>query len=143
MFACVSPTFPENTILPYLFIISPQQMADVVSQPVLFNPSEQNSYMVSRVDINPANAITSSNDGYPQQSSPIHNAYNKRPREESLLDNNGNILEPSASPSAKKPFLMTNRNSQRQDHGKDSSSCLLGLCVLSVCYQNCLKNQVI
>ena len=106
----------DNDINLNLQLRFPPQMADLVTQPVLFNPSEQNGYLVSRVDINASNAITSSGDA---ASSPTHNSYMKRPREEALLDNNGNILEPSATPPlAKRPCFMRNRETQ-QEQGKN------------------------
>ena len=96
-------------------------MADLVTQPVLFNPSEQNGYLVSRVDINASNAITSSVDAYSESSPTDSNFSMKRTRDDALLDNNGNILEPSASPPlAKRPcFMGGNRSMQQpQDQGE-------------------------
>lgn len=91
------------------------QMADLVTQPVLFNPSEQNGYLVSRVDINASNAITSSVDAYSESSPTDSNFSMKRTRDDALLDNNGNILEPSASPPlAKRPCFMGGNRSMQQ-----------------------------
>ena len=88
-------------------------MADLVSQPILFNPSEQNGYMVFQVDINASNAITSSVDNYLESSS-TQNAFVKR--EDAPHDN---ILEPSALPPlAKRPCPPAGNRGPKHEQGE-------------------------
>ena len=83
-------------------------MADKVTSPVLFNPSELNNNMIARVDINASNAITSSNDS-------TYSPYLKRDRESAMLDDNGNIIDPSDSPPmAKRHCFMQQRNPEEE-----------------------------
>ena len=99
-------------------------MADLVTSPVLFNPSEDNGHMISRVDINANNAISSS----PTDNSSSSSSSLKRARDGTLLDNNGNIVvDPSEiSPPLAKRLCYMQQRSPREEKGK--------LLIISYCY---------